>query len=168
MTEDTRYSIRVRPGHPKKCFRRDGILFHEAEPVILDGLSDAIQEELEVEGTWLICEEIPAEEAEVLATDDAEGEADVEGEGDDEVEDDTEAAGTESEEEEPPSDGDDSTTSDSEDEGEDDEESDELEDKLYRELVEQAKDMGVKIKGRPKKEDVIAAIREKQAEESSE
>ena len=61
------YKITMRPGHPKKQFRRDGHLFQEGVPVVLEFLSEAMEEELDNPGTYLKCEEVSAAEATAAA-----------------------------------------------------------------------------------------------------
>ena len=55
------YMITLRAGHPRKQFRRDGRLYVEGEPVVVDELSDALIKELEKPRSWLTCEEIAAQ-----------------------------------------------------------------------------------------------------------
>ena len=61
------YKITMRPGHPKRRFRRDGHVFSEAAPVILEELSDALVKELEKPGTYLRCEEVAPGQEEATA-----------------------------------------------------------------------------------------------------
>ena len=57
------YKITLRSGHPRKRFRRDGREYTEGAPVVLDELSPPLKKELAKPGSWLVCEELDAEEA---------------------------------------------------------------------------------------------------------
>jgi len=57
------YQISLRSGHPRQQFRRDGRVFIEGQPQVVDVLSERLQRELALPNSWLVCVEIPAEES---------------------------------------------------------------------------------------------------------
>ena len=57
------YEVTFKRKHPRGRFHRDGMTFYEGTPVVLDELSQVLQEELANPGTYLQARELPPEEA---------------------------------------------------------------------------------------------------------